>query len=374
MEFQCDKAEMAFGVKTASRALGSGSTLPILAGLKLSVQGSRLKLVATDLERAIATTIPIENQGGDGECVLSGQLLGKITGRLPTGTLTVQMDDAGDKLVISSGDATFELLLLPLEDYPDIPEAPDEPLCPIERERLVRALERTTFAAMSARETSRLNLTGVDILTEGETIKLVATNGYRLALKEEELGAETPEGEYLVDADALKDLQSILGGLDDETVTLAHGSDHLFAQTANVTFAARLIQEEYPDFERVIPSDNSVGLRLSRDAFLDALGRAEITTATESGAVILESRDGTLLVRSSSAEKGQAEERVPLLKDAESLAVSFRGEYLIDALRRMTSSEVVLWLKDGESAGLLEPSDGEDDQGFLYVCMPIRMD
>jgi len=374
MEFQCEVAEMSFGVKTASRALGSGSTLPILAGLKLSVRGPELKLVATDLERAITVTIPIENQGGDGECVLSGQLLGKITGRLPADTLTVRMDDAGDKLVISSGDATFELLLLPLEDYPDIPETPEESLCPMERARLVRALERTTFAAMSARETSRLNLTGVDLLTEGETIKLVATNGYRLALKEEQLGAETPEGEYLVDADALKDLQSILGGLSDEIVTLAHGSDHLFVQTESVTFAARLIQEEYPDFERVIPSDNAVGLRLNRDAFLDALGRAEITTATESGAVILESRDGTLLVRSSSAEKGQAEERVPLLKDAESLAVSFRGEYLIDALRRMTSSEVVLWLKDGESAGLLEPSDGEDDQGFLYVCMPIRMD
>jgi len=244
----------------------------------------------------------------------------------------------------------------------------------MERERLVRALERTTFAAMSARETSRLNLTGVDILTEGESIKLVATNGYRLALKEEQLSSETPEGEYLVDADALKDLQSILSSLDDEMVTLAQGSDHLFVQTEGVTFAARLIQEEYPDFERVIPSDNSVGLRLNRDAFLDALGRAEITTAAESGAVILESRDGTLVVQSSSAEKGQAEERVPLLKDTESIKVSFRGEYLIDALRRMTSSEVVLWLKDGESAGLLEPSDGEDDQGFLYVCMPIRMD
>lgn len=374
MEFQCKVAELSFGVKTASRALGSGSTLPILAGLKLSVQGSELTLVATDLERAITTSIPIDNQGGDGECVLNGQLLGKITGRLPGDTVSVQMDDAGEVLVIRSGDATFELLLLPLEDYPEVPESPNEPLGQMERERLVRALERTAFAAISARETSRLNLTGVDILTEGSSVKLVATNGYRLALKEEQLSSETPEGEYLVDADALKDLQSILNSLDDETVTIAHGSDHLFVQTDVVTFAVRLIQEEYPDFERVIPSDNSIGLRLNRAAFLDALGRAEITTATESGAVILESRDGALVVQSSSAEKGQAEERVPLLKDADPIKVSFRGEYLIDALRRMTSSEVVLWLKDGESAGLLEPSDGEDDQGFLYVCMPIRMD
>lgn len=374
MEFTCATSEVAFGVKTASRALGSGSTLPILAGIKLQARGSELKLIATDLERAIIATIPIENEGGDGDCVLSGQLLSKITGMLPADTLTVRLDDAGEVVEIASGETNFELLLLPLEDYPEIPSPPEGRLCAIERERLVRALERTTFAAMSARETSRLNLTGVDILTQGSSVKMVATNGYRLALKEEQLASAAPEGEYLVDADALKDLQSILGGLDDERVELAHEGDHLFFITSRVLFAVRRIQEEYPDFERVIPQDNALGLHLDRGALLMALQRADITTAAESGAVVLETRDSTLVIRSSSAEKGQTEERVSLLKPVEPITISFRGEYLIDALRRMNSDEVVVWLKDPESAGLLEPSDSEEDQGFLYVCMPIRME
>jgi len=365
---------MAFGVKPASRALGSGSTLPILAGIKLEVHDKELKLTATDLERAIVATVPIENAGSGGACVLNGGLLVKITGMLPEERVRVRLEEAGDKVTITSGEATFELLLMPLEDYPEVPALPEGRLGAIRRERLVRALERTTFAAMSARETSRLNLTGVDVLIKGETVQLVATNGYRLALKEERLEAPAPEGEYLIDADALKDLQGILGGLDVEQVELAYEGGHLFFITPQVVFIARLIQEEYPDFERVIPRENPLGLHLNREAFLKALQRAQITTAPESGAVILEAGDSSLVIRSSSAEKGQTEERLPLLKPVRAITISFRGEYLIDALRRMNSEEVVLWLKDPESAGLLEPADSEEDQGFLYVCMPIRMD
>ena len=373
MEFTCAKSAITFGVKTASRALGS--TLPVLAGIKLEVHGSELNLLATDLERALHVTIPIENAKGKGMCVINGQLLSKITGMLPDEELKLRLDDAGDKVEITSGEATFELLLLPAADYPEIPSVPGETLCAIERERLVRSLERTTFAAMSARETSRLNLTGVDILTQGETIKMVATNGYRLALKEEKLASNAPEGEYLIDADALKDLQSILDSVEDEQVKIAQGGGHLFFVTSHVVFIVRVIQEEYPDFERVIPQENPVGLHMKREVFLSALQRAEITTAAESGAVVLEPRDSSLLIKSSSAEKGHTEERIPLLKPAGALTISFRGEYLIEALRRMSSSEVVLWLKDSESAGLLEPeAASEEDQGFLYVCMPIRMD
>jgi DNA polymerase-3 subunit beta len=376
MEFTCTRSAITFAVKTAGRALGSGSTLPILAGLKLEAQGPQLSVMATDLERAIVVTVPTTQHQGKGTCVINGQLLSKITGMLPEEQVKLRLDEAGDKVEITSGEATFELLLLPRADYPEIPALPAETHYVMERERLVRSLERTTFAAMSARETSRLNLTGVDILTRGAVIKLVATNGYRLALKEEELQTHVlEEGEYLIDADALKDLQSILTGVEDEQVKIAHANSHLFFATSQAVFIARVIAEEYPDFERVIPKDNPLGLYLKREAFLAALQRAEITTAAESGAVILETRDSSLLIKSSSAEKGQTEERIPLLKPAGAITVSFRGEYLIEALRRMSSSEVVLWLKDSESAGLLEPAaDSEEDQGFLYVCMPIRMD
>lgn len=374
MDIKCNKADIAFGVKTASRALGSPNVLPILTGIKLETDVDQLKLIATDLERSIMATIPIENHGDEGSYVINGQLLSKITGMLPDDSLTMKLDQSGDKVVIASGEAKFELLLQPIEDYPELPSVPEEPLLKIPRDRLVRALERTAFAAMSAKETSRLNLTGVDIVTENGNLKMVATNGYRLAQKEEPLETSAAPGEYLIDADALKELQSILSSMRDEEVTISHENDHLFFVTEQMIFAARVIQEEYPNIDRVIPKDNKKGVYLQKDAFFGALQRAEITTAPESGAVVLEVIDSHLYVRSSSAEKGQTEEKIPLLKPVEPIKISFRGEYLTDALRRMSSDEVVLWLKDSESAGLLETVEDASDQGFIYVCMPIRMD
>jgi DNA polymerase-3 subunit beta len=107
---------------------------------------------------------------------------------------------------------------------------------------------------------------------------------------------------------------------------------------------------------------------------LDALARAQITAAEESDAVILSVEDGRLRVSSQAAEKGETHEELPLKKKAKPIKISFRAEYLIDALKRLESDSVTLWLADAESAGLIEPADSEADQGFLYVVMPIRMD
>lgn len=382
MDLVCSRGELTQAVKIVSRALGKARTMPILAGIKLEVTGNTLKLYATDLERAIGCAIGCENRAEDETLILNGEIFSKITSVLPAEEVKIKTVD--DKVEILSGSVRFDLFTMPLEDYPEIPPLPAEKLCTLEREKLQRGLEQTTFAALSARETSRLSLTGVDMVFKGSTLKLVATNGYRLALKE--LSAikyqQAAGGEYLVDSDSLKDLNSILTQIETEEVEIyQEGSNLFFAagpavapQAHQVIFSARLIAEEYPDFEKVIPKENKIGLALDRGAFLDALLRAQITTAEESGAVILRAEEATLFLSSCAAEKGETEERVNLKKPVEKITVSFKAEYLIDALKRMSSSEVTFWLADPESAGLLEPADGEEDSGFIYVCMPIRLD
>jgi len=350
--------------------------MPILGGIKLEVSDNRLTLQATDLERAIICTIPVENltEGGAPQAVLvNGEILSKVAGRLPPGEVAVRTVE--ERVELSCGGVKIDLLTMPLEDYPEIPKLPEKMSCSIPKEQLQRGLEQTTFAALSARETSRLSLTGVDMILQGDKLRLVATNGYRLALREEPL--ETPpteEGEYLVSSDSLKELLAILGQVEAERVELYEdeGKRNLFFKAGEVIFAAKLLQEEYPDFERVIPRGNRIGLQLDRLAFLEALQRAEITAAEESGAVILEVSEGgeTLAVSSQSAEKGAAEEVLKLLRPSEPIKISFKAEYLIDALKRIDSEEITLWLEDPESAGLLEPVP---PGGFTYVCMPIRM-
>lgn len=373
MEFSCIRDDLLFGVKTVSRALGIRSNMPILAGIKLETKGNLLKLYATDLERAIQASIPIENHGGDEAVVINGDIFSKITGMLPDEP--VKMHTLGDKVELVCGGATFDLLTLPLEDYPEIPPIPSNKLCTLEKEKLQRGLDKTTFAALSPRETSRLSLTGVDMVFSKNSLKLVATNGYRLALVEEAFAEPiSVEGEYLVSADSLKDLGQILSQLHDEQVEIYQQDSNLFFKADGVVFTARLIAEEYPDFDKVIPRENKIGLVLDRRAFLEALQRAAVTAAEESGAVILKAEQNKLSISSSSAEKGEAEEVLNLIKPTEAITISFKAEYLIDALKRMDSSEVTFWLADAESAGLLEPSGEAEPSGFIYVCMPIRME
>jgi DNA polymerase-3 subunit beta len=375
MEFSCGRSEFLSGVKTVSRALGRATSMPILAGMKLETKRDQLTLYATDLERAIWRSVPIKNHDGDEAIVLNGELLFKIANALPADTVVLKTIAGTGKVEITSGGATFELFRLSLEDYPEVPLLPGQPICVVGKKQLERSLELVAYAALSSRETSRLSLTGVNMVLEGDTLKVVATNGYRLALKAERLPQKAArEGEFLVAADSLKDLASILGQLDAETVEIFHSENYLFFKVGSTVFVGRLIEEAYPDFEKVIPKDNPIGIAVERKLLLDALARAQITAAEESDAVILSVEDGRLRVSSQAAEKGETHEELPLKKKAKPIKISFRAEYLIDALKRLESDSVTLWLADAESAGLIEPADSEADQGFLYVVMPIRMD
>ncbi len=377
MEFSCGRDEFLTGVKIVSRALGRATSMPILAGLKLETKKNQLMLSATDLERAIWCSVPVENRGGDDAIVLNGELLVKIATTLPAETFHLKTIPGTGKVEILSGGTTFDLFRLSLEDYPEVPALPDKPICVVGRKQLERSLELVAYAALSARETSRLSLTGVNIVLEKETLKVVATNGYRLALKAEPLVQKaSQEGEFLVAADSLRDLAGILSQVDTEHVELYQSENYLFFKAGSVVFVGRLIEEAYPDFEKVIPRENPIGICVERKLFLEALQRAQITAAEESDAVVLNVENTQLVLSSQAAEKGETHEVLPLKKAKKggALKISFRAEYLIDALKRLQSDEVWLWLADAESAGLLEPGESEADQGFLYVCMPIRMD
>ncbi len=375
MEFSCGRDEFLSGVKIVSRALGKATSMPILAGLKLETRKNQLMLYATDLERAIWCSVPVENRGGDEALVLNGELLVKIAHTLPAPVFELKTISGTGKVEITSGGVTFDLFRLSVEDYPEVPSLPDKPICVLGKRQLERSLELVAYAALSARETSRLSLTGVNMVLEKETLKVVATNGYRLALKAEPLAqAASREGEFLVAADSLRDLAGILSQVDAEQVELYQAENYLFFKAGSVVFVGRLIEEAYPDFEKVIPKENPIGIAVERKLFLEALQRAQITAAEESDAVVLSTENNQLRLSSQAAEKGEAHEVLPLKKKAQPIKISFRAEYLIDALKRLQSDEVRLWLADAESAGLLEPGESEADQGFLYVCMPIRMD
>jgi len=381
MDFVCLKDDLVFGVRLASHALGVRSSMPILAGLKLEVAGSQLCLQATDLERAVRCEIPIENNAADESVVLNGAVLNQIATHLPADERISLATAAGEVTTVKlrCGEVTFELPTLPVDDFPEVAALPQTKVASVRIDQFHRGLEQTAFAALRAGQTTRLSLTGVDLVLKADQLNMVAANGFRMAMKSIGIEELVEEGEYLIEASVLTDLDRVLGQLKSDTVDLYRGEGQLFFQAAGVTFMARTIAEEFPDFERVIPKDNPISLSFDRRSLLEALQRIEITAAEDSGAITLHASADESAVRidSASRNKGEAEERVRLQQAPSApIEIRFSAEYLIDALKRMESEQIVVWLSDPLKAGLVEPSgdaSAESDRGFLYVCMPVRL-
>jgi len=381
MDFVCLKDDLVFGVRLASHALGVRSSMPILAGLKLEITGNQLCLQATDLERAVRCEIPIENNASDESVVLNGAVFNQIATHLPADERISLTTAAGEvtTVKVKCGEVTFDLPTLPVADFPEVASLPPTKVASIRIDQFHRGLEQTAFAALRAGQTTRLSLTGVDLVLKAEQLNMVAANGFRMAMKSIGIEQLVEEGEYLIEASVLTDLDRVLGQLDAETVDLYRGEGQLFFHAAGVTFMARTIAEEFPDFERVIPKDNPISLAFDRRSLLEALQRIEITAAEDSGAITLHtsSDESAVRINSASRNKGEAEERVRLKKPPSTpIEIRFSAEYLIDALKRMDSEEIVLWLSDPLKAGLIEPSgdaSAESDRGYLYVCMPVRL-
>ena len=381
MDFVSMKDELVFGVKLASYALGTRSSMPILSGLKMEISGANLSLYATDLERSIHCEIPIENKDGDESVVLNGAILSQIANHLPQDDrITMKSSESDGTLVkLRCGEALFDLPTLPVEDYPEIAPLPQEKIGKISVQNFHRGLEQTAFASLKVNETTRLSLTGVNIVIGGNQMKMVATNGYRLAVKTLPMEEIVEENEFLIETGVLSDLDRVLSQINATSVDIYRGDGQIFFHAGGVTFTAKTIAEEFPDFDRVIPKDNSIDLTFNRQALLASLQRIEITAAEESGAVTIRvtNDESAARINSSSKDKGEAEERVRLGKvPSEAIEISFKAEYLIDALKRMASEQIALWLKTSEKAGLIEPSGDSistQDEGFLYVCMPVRL-
>jgi len=382
MDLVCLKNDLVFGVRLASHALGARSSMPILAGLKLEIAGDVVRLQATDLERALRCEIPIvENKGGDEAVVLNGTVLNQIAAHLPADErISLTTDpESGTMVKLRCGEATFELPTLPVEDYPEISPLPATKIATVQIKQFHKGLEQTAFSAFKVAETTRLSLTGVNLVLKDSQLRMVATNGYRLSLKTIAVDEIHEEGEYLIEASVLTDLDRVLALVTSDSVDIYRDDGQVFFHAGGVTFMARTIAEEFPDFERVIPKDNPIGLVFDRRSILETLQRTQITAAEDSGAISIQANaeDSAVQIKSSSNDKGVAEERVRLKQvPPTAIEIKFRAEYIIDALKRFASEDVTLWLSGSEKAGLIEPAGdaiAEADQGFLYVCMPVRL-
>ena len=383
MKFRCERDSLVEVLTTAGRAVSSRtSTSMALGGVRVESMGNHLGVVGTDLDLTVhASTEAIGI--ADGVCVAPAKLLADIVRSLEPGAVTIESE--GDKIEIGAARSRFSLRTFPVDDFPSLPEPPQAATF-LPATSLASALRQVVRAASS--DDARPLLTGVLIAAEGSGIRLVATDSYRLAMRDIDGSDALSDGsQILVPARALAELQklSALGITAKEDVSsAARGGENSATPTIglsigdhDVTFTAgevkvstRLLDGSYPDYRQLIPAEYPNRLHVGKDSLLDALRRVRLLVRDNTTPVRLSMRSGGVDLTVVSQEVGDASETVDADFDGSDLTIAFNPTYLIDGVEAVSGDEVLLETVDATKPATVRAAE---ETNFRYLLMPVRV-
>jgi DNA polymerase-3 subunit beta len=334
----------------------------VLSGIRAQLNGNALQLTGSDTDLTIEVAITVNGEG-DGVVVLPGKLAGEIVRALPPGAVVVDIDD--EEATITAGRADFTIRILPAEEYPRLPEPTGDPLT-ISASNLAIALKQVVTAASS--DDARPILTGVLLASEEGGLRLVATDSYRLAVRDLPGAAVLSEGQQvLVPSRALSELARVLAGA--ENVELRLGERDASFQVGTIRLTTRLIEGEFPNYRGLIPASYPNRLTVGREALLEAVRRVKLMAREATPVRMVMRTDGLELV-AITQDVGQAHEELDAKYEGTELTVAFNPEYLLDGIEVTPGDEVVVSTLDALKPAVIRSTDGGD---FLYLLMPVRV-
>ncbi len=374
MKFRCERDTLVDALTTASRAVTTrGSTTAALQGVRLEIAGNQLTAVGTDLD--LTVRVDVEAIGlDDGAVVAPARLAADIVRALEPGAVTLEGGD--DEVEISAARSRFVVRTFPVDDFPVLPDPrPDQVTLPAAA--LAEALRQVVRAASS--DDARPLLTGVLVAAEGEGTRLVATDSYRLAMRDVAGTGPLPEGtdQILVPARALTELQRLLpggkeGAKDDSGPSVGFSVSELDATFTvdGVRLTTRLLDGRFPDYRQLIPPGYPNQLRVSKESLLDALRRVRLLVRDNTTPVRLSMRPGSVELTVVSQEVGHASEDVDADFEGEELTVAFNPTYLIEGVEAVLGDEVLLETLDATKPATVRGPEHDD---YRYLLMPVRV-
>jgi len=366
VKFRCERDSLLEALTTAGRASPSrsgGSGAP--PGIRLSTKAGRLEVTATDHDLTISTEVPVSALS-DGVVVAPGRLLTDIVRALGPGAVTFEGDD--EELQVAAGRSQFTLRPYRAADFPN-PVLPMGAQASLSTTGLVEALRQVVRAASS--EETRPVLTGVLMVPEAGGMRLVATDSYRLAVKDLP-GAQgvLAEGEkVLIPSRALGELQRILG--DTVQAVQVHFGAHEASFAAGPTkLTTRLIEGEFPPYRQLIPFNYTNKLIVAREPFSDAIRRVRLVARDATTPARLSLRPDTVQLSVVTNDWGQAVEDIDAKYEGAEMTIAFNPQYLAEGVEAVAGEEVVLETMDALKPATLKPVDRTD---YLYLLMPVRV-
>ena len=363
VKFRCEREILADALATAGRgATNSTGTSPVLSGVRLDVSDDELVVTGTDLELTIRAAVPVAAERS-GSAVVPARLVADIVKSLPAGS--VEMSLQGEQLSISAQRSQFTVRPMALDDFPTIGQPSSEPFV-LSAATMADALRQVVRAAST--DEGRQQLTGVLIAAEDDAVRMVATDSYRLAVRDIDAASLLRTGQQvLVPARALNEVQRLLGGASDLKVYLGE-RDAVF-EVGEVRLTTRLIAAEYPNYRNLLPQSYPNVLTVGRDDLLDALRRVRLL-AQGSAPVRLILGAGQLQLSAITTDVGEASEQLDANYDGQEMTVAFNPDYLAAGVDAVQGDEVRLAVVDPMKPAVLR-GVGHDE--YLYLLMPVRV-
>ena len=368
MNLTISKEQILIGLQAVQNVVGSRTTLPILSNVLLRAEGDRLEFTATDLDVTVACSVEATVKKPGSSTVPVKKLFG-IVRELNGSELDLEVDDK-NVCVIRSGPSFYKINGLAADEFPPLPKFKEDKKVNLPQETLKSMLRKSSFAIST--DESRYVLNGIFISFKDHKMTMVATDGRRLALVDEEAEiSEKSQGEFIVPAKAVNELNRLLQDKGEVEIKF---TDNQAAFTlkddkgSSVLVVTKLIEGNYPNYRQVIPGEAKERIALVRDEFLHALRRAEIMTSEKSNSVKLTFTKNKLEITANSPEVGEAKESLAINYKGKDLAIAFNPKYVIDPLNALDNDEVFIELIDELSPGVLKINGP-----FLYVVMPMRL-
>ncbi len=363
MKFRCEHDVLAEALATASRAAtGRSASLPVLSGVRLELTGDELTITGTDLDLTIQLTIAVGGHG-DGGVVLPARLAADIVRSLGAGKVEVAV--GADEVSITGGRSQFSVRPLAIDDYPKLP-APAPTGVELPAAAFGEALRQVVRAAST--DDNRPVLTGVLLTAENGGLRMVATDSYRLAVRDLADQQVLADGQkVLVPGRALSELQRLVGG--GGQVTLRLGERDATFDVGGTSLTTRLIEGEFPNYRQLIPASHPNALTVERDALLEAIRRVKLL-ARDATPVRLQMGGDILRLTAVTQDVGTAAEELDATYTGTELTVAFNPDYLAAGIEACAAESVTLSTLDSLKPAVLR---GVDVADYLYLLMPVRV-
>ena len=373
MEITVGRQDLVKELTATQSVVERKTTIPILSNFLIEVEDDRLNISATDLDQAIRTSTEVKVKK-PGACTIPARKLYDYVKLLPEGDISIKLLD-NHWVQIRSGRSNTKMVGMARANYPQVPEFPTIAATSISTLALKTLIARTIFAISN--EESRYTLNGALLVIKAESLAMVATDGHRLSFVEkanEALEGISGEKRVLIPRKALQELQQLLSTTEAEKIEFADDEHTLFFRVGHRTLSTRKLSGQFPNFEAVMPRDNTKFAVVRSSELSAAIQRVAQFADERSGAIRLRLEGNELKISSSSTESGESEDTIDTPYSSDPIVVGFNSGYILDFLKALgNEGEVRLEFKDSQSAGQMRPEDPDAEYKYRYVLMPMRI-